>query len=127
MKKSILLIDTLHPLFIDTIQKAGISIREGYHLCKEEVLHEIHLHHGIAIRSRFAIDADFIEKAKTIKCIGRAGAGMENIDLLAAQKANIICVNAPEGNRTAVGEHALGMLLMLFNNLLRADKEVQRR
>ncbi|MBK9638201.1 MAG: hydroxyacid dehydrogenase [Bacteroidetes bacterium] len=126
MTKSILLIDTLHPQFIKTIEGAGISIREGYHLSKEEVLQEIHNYQGIAIRSRFAIDADFLEKAKTIKCIGRAGAGMENIDLIAAQKANIICVNAPEGNRTAVGEHALGMLLMLFNNLLRADKEVRQ-
>lgn len=126
MKKSILLIDTLHPKFIETLQNNGISIREGYHLSKEEVLNEIHLHDGIAIRSRFAIDADFIEKAKNIKVIGRAGAGMENIDLLAAQKANIACVNAPEGNRTAVGEQALGMLLMLFNNLLRADKEVRQ-
>ncbi len=126
MKKSILLIDTLHPQFIATIKKNGISIREGYHLSKEEVLNEIHLHQGIAIRSRFAIDANFIQKAKNIKVIGRAGAGMENIDLLAAQKANISCVNAPEGNRTAVGEQALGMLLMLFNNLLRADKEVRQ-
>lgn len=126
MTKSILLIDTLHPQFIKTIEEAGISLREGYHLNKEEVLLEIHNHQGIAIRSRFEIDADFIEKATTIKCIGRAGAGMENIDLLAAQKANIICVNAPEGNRTAVGEHAIGMLLMLFNNLLRADKEVRQ-
>lgn len=126
MTKSILLIDTLHPLFIKTIQEAGISIREGYHLSKEEVLHEIHLHDGIAIRSRFAIDADFIAKAKNIKVIGRAGAGMENIDLLAAQKAMIACVNSPEGNRTAVGEQAIGMLLMLFNNLLRADKEVRQ-
>ncbi len=126
MTKSILLIDTLHPQFIKTIEAAGISIREGYHLSKEEVLQEIQNHQGIAIRSRFAIDADFIEKATTLKCIGRAGAGMENIDLLAAQKANIICVNAPEGNRTAVGEHTLGMLLMLFNNLLRADKEVRQ-
>jgi D-3-phosphoglycerate dehydrogenase len=126
MTKSILLIDTLHPQFIKTIQDAGFAVREGYSLSKEEVLNEIHLHDGIAIRSRFALDADFLEKAKNIKVIGRAGAGMENIDVLAAQKANIVCVNSPEGNRTAVGEQALGMLLMLFNHLLRADQEVRK-
>lgn len=123
--KSVLLIDTLHPVFMETLTAAGISVKEGYHLSKEETLNEIHLHHGIAIRSRFEIDADFIQRSGHLQCIGRAGAGMENIDVKTAQSENIICLNAPEGNRTAVGEQALGMLLMLFNNLLRADKEVR--
>ena len=126
MSNSVLLIDTLHPLFIETLTMAGIKVTEGYHLTKEEVLKCIDDFQGIALRSRFEIDADFISKLNNIKCIARAGAGMENIDVLAANKAGIKCVNSPEGNSTAVGEQAVGMLLMLFNNLVRADKEVRQ-
>ncbi len=80
---------------------------------------------GIVIRSKFKITKEIIESAPNLKCIARAGAGMENIDMVAAKEKNIICVNAPEGNRDAVAEHALGMLLMLFNRLKKADTEIR--
>jgi D-3-phosphoglycerate dehydrogenase len=78
------------------------------------------------IRSKFKITRELIDKCPSLKCIGRVGAGMENIDLVYAASKNISCVNAPEGNRDAVGEHALGMLLMLLNNLRKADAEVRQ-
>ena len=122
----ILLIDTMHASFSKTLQENGIEIVEGYHLSREEILSSISEYSGIAIRSRFKLDASFLDAAAgSVKVIGRAGAGMENIDVKHASKLGIQCVNAPEGNRDAVGEHAIGMLLMLMNHLRRADAEVR--
>ncbi len=126
MTKKVLLIDTLHPSFSKQLEHAGIQITEGYDWTREKVLEEIHQYQGIAIRSRFRIDADFIARSTHLTCIGRAGAGMENIDVIAAKNAGIISLNAPEGNRDAVAEHAMGMLLMLTNHLRRADSEVRK-
>ncbi|PLX23712.1 MAG: hydroxyacid dehydrogenase, partial [Salinivirgaceae bacterium] len=92
---------------------------------KEECLQIIDQYDGIIIRSKFIIDDPFLEKATKLKFIGRVGAGMENIDVEAAEKRGIKCFNSPEGNRDAVGEQALGMLLALQNNLIRANSEVR--
>jgi D-3-phosphoglycerate dehydrogenase len=125
MKGRILLIDTLHPSFKTTLEANDFVVDEGYNLKKEEVLLIIDQYNGVAIRSRFKIDRDFIEKARHLKFIARAGAGMENIDEAAAIHFGVNLINAPEGNRDAVGEQAIGMLLVLMNNLIRADKEVR--
>ncbi|MBL7925236.1 MAG: hydroxyacid dehydrogenase [Bacteroidia bacterium] len=125
MPASILLIDTLHDSFTTLLEDAGCKVIPAYDWSREKVLAGINQYQGLAIRSRFKIDAAFISHCSTLKCIARAGAGMENIDLQSAAAAGITCVNAPEGNRSAVGEHALGMLLMLNNHLLRADREVR--
>jgi D-3-phosphoglycerate dehydrogenase / 2-oxoglutarate reductase len=125
MKGKCLLIDTIHPVFCETLKASGIVCVPGFELSKEEVLNCISEYTGIAIRSRFKIDSDFISRSGNLKFIARAGAGMENIDLDAADTANIACINAPEGNRDAVGEHAIGMLLSIMNNLQRADQEVR--
>ncbi len=71
------------------------------------------------------MEASFLEHAKNLSWIARSGAGMENIDINYCEKRNIALHNAPEGNRNAVGEHALGMLLSLFNKLHTADREVR--
>ena len=89
------------------------------------ILAKIDQYEGLIIRSRFPVDEAFLLNAKKLKFIGRVGAGMENIDLAAVKKHNIQLVNSPEGNRNAVGEHTLGMLLNLFNKLLPAHQSVQ--
>ncbi len=122
----ILLIDTIHPVFKKLISEAGIECDDGTHLSKEEILNIIHQYAGIEIRSRFVIDKNFLDQCNQLKLIARGGAGMENIDVKVANEKGIICINAPEGNRDAVGEHALGMLLMLLNHLKRADAEVRQ-
>ena len=81
---------------------------------------------GIVIRSRFKIDKTFINAAKKLKFIARAGSGTENIDLHYANKKNIKCLNAAEGNRQAVAEHALAMILNLLNNIRVSDQEIRR-
>jgi D-3-phosphoglycerate dehydrogenase len=121
----ILFIDSNHPLLHETLEKAGHTCDLNYHWTKDEIINNIHLYDGIVIRSKIKITKEIIDKATQLKFIARAGAGMENIDVEYAESKGVICLHAPEGNRDAVGEHAIGMLLSLFNNLCRANKEVR--
>ena len=121
----ILHLDTNHPLLIDQLQAMGFENDEDYTSSKAEIEAKIHNYDGIIIRSRFGIDQQFLDAAKHLKFIGRLGAGLENIDVDYAQKKGIQLLSAPEGNRNAVGEQALGMLLSLFNKLNKADREVR--
>jgi len=124
MKPKILHIDANHPLLLTELAKHGFENVEAYQISKEELLKSIHLYEGIVIRSRFRLDEAFLKKATHLKFIGRVGAGLENIDIVFAKQQNIQLFNAPEGNRNAVGEHALGMLLSLLNKLHSAHQEV---
>ena len=120
----ILHIDSNHPLLLNQLNDLGFTNDEDYTSSKSEIEAKIHLYDGIIIRSRFTIDKQFLDKAN-LKFIGRVGAGLENIDCDYAVKKGIYLISAPEGNRNAVGEHALGMLLSLFNKLNKADNEVR--
>ncbi|MGG7035626.1 MAG: 2-hydroxyacid dehydrogenase [Flavobacterium sp.] len=121
----ILHIDSNHPLLWKQLQQAGFTNEEDFSSSKEEVEAKIHNYHGIVIRSRFKIDKNFIDKATNLQFIARVGAGLESIDCDYAIGKNIQLIAAPEGNRNAVGEHALGMLLSLFNNLNKANDEIK--
>ena len=121
----ILHLDTNHSLLIKQLNDLGFSNHEDYTSSKSEIESKIHNYDGIIIRSRFSIDKAFLKKATNLKFIGRVGAGLENIDCDFAESKGIRLIAAPEGNRNAVGEHALGMLLSLFNKLNSADKEVR--
>jgi D-3-phosphoglycerate dehydrogenase len=121
----ILFIDSNHPLLHEKLEKAGHTCDLFYKWSKEEIENNIHLYDGVVIRSKIKITKDIIDKATKLKFIARAGAGMENIDVEYAVQKGIKCLHAPEGNRDAVAEQAIGMLLALFNNLIRADKEVR--
>ncbi len=122
----ILHLDTNHSLLINQLNDLGFTNREDYSSSKEVVEAKIHEYDGIVIRSRFRIDKQFLDKATNLKFIGRVGAGLENIDGDYAESKGVYLISAPEGNRNAVGEHALGMLLSLFNKLNKADKEVRQ-
>ena len=122
----ILHLDTNHPLLINQLYDLGFTNDEDYTSSKEEIEAKIHLYDGFIIRSRFKIDKHFLDKATNLKFIGRVGAGLENIDCDYATSKNITLIAAPEGNRNAVGEHSLAMLLSLFNKLNKADKEVRK-
>ena len=121
----ILHLDSNHPLLLKMLQEAGFSNEENYKASKSEIEEIISNYDGIVLRSRFNIDKQFLDAAKNLKFIARVGAGLESIDTEYAEKLKIKLIAAPEGNRNAVGEHALGMLLSLFNNLNKADKEVK--
>jgi D-3-phosphoglycerate dehydrogenase len=122
----ILHLDTNHPILLEQLNSLGFTNDEDYTSSKAEVIAKIHLYDGLIIRSRFSIDASFLEKAKNLKFIGRVGAGLENIDCSYAKNNGITLIAAPEGNRNAVGEHCLGMLLSLFNKLNKANSEIKK-
>lgn len=121
----ILHLDTNHPLLINQLQELGFINHEDYVSSKQAIEAKISEHDGIILRSRFSIDKQFLDAATNLKFIGRVGAGLENIDCDYAISKGIELIAAPEGNRNAVGEHALGMLLSLFNKLNKADHEVR--
>ena len=122
---NILHLDSNHPLLIEQLAALGHTNHEDYSSSKKAVEAKIHKYDGLIIRSRFRIDAAFLDKATNLKFIGRVGAGLENIDTEYAETKGIHLIAAPEGNQNAVGEHALGMLLALFNKLHTADREVR--
>ena len=122
----ILHLDTNHSILIQQLNSLGFTNDEDYTSSKAEIIAKIHLYDGLIIRSRFSIDASFLEKAKNLKFIGRVGAGLENIDCSYTKNNGITLIAAPEGNRNAVGEHCLGMLLSLFNKLNKANGEIKK-
>lgn len=121
----ILHIDSNHPLLLRQLHEAGFTNHEDFKSSKEEIEAKIQDYNGIVIRSRFKIDKTFLDKAINLQFIARVGAGLESIDCDYALAKNISLIAAPEGNRNAVGEHALGMLLSLFNKLNQADREIR--
>jgi D-3-phosphoglycerate dehydrogenase len=121
----ILHLDTNHQLLISQLNDLGFTNHEDYNSSKDEVEKKIHEYDGIVIRSRFTINKQFLDAATNLKFIGRVGAGLENIDCEYAEQKGVYLISAPEGNRNAVGEHSLGMLLSLFNKLNAANQEVK--
>jgi D-3-phosphoglycerate dehydrogenase len=121
----IIFLDSVHPILEERLVAANhqciLSIDSDFESTKNLISDA----EGIVIRSRFPMDAKLLDFAPNLKFIARSGAGMENIDLEYCNKGNIQLFNAPEGNRNAVGEHALGMLLALMNHLVTADAEVR--
>lgn len=121
----ILHIDSNHPLLLEQLGQAGFANDQDYHCSRAEIEAKIHDYQGIVIRSRFKIDKDFLDKATQLEFIARVGAGLESIDVAEATKRNISLIAAPEGNRNAVGEHTLALLLGLFNKINTADAQVK--
>ena len=121
----ILLLDSNHPLITEQLLAKGFVLEEDFTSSYDEVLQKINQYDGIIIRSRIPLDKNFLENAQNLKFIARVGAGMENIDLETAKNLGISLINSPEGNRDAVAEHVLAMLLILMNRLFIASEEVK--
>ena len=121
----ILHLDSNHPLLLEQLEAAGFTNDEDYSAPKITIQKKIADYDGVVIRSRFKIDKEFLDAATRLKFIARVGAGLESIDIPYAESKNIHLISAPEGNRNAVGEHALAMLLSLFNKLNAADQDVR--
>lgn len=122
---NILIVDDIHPIFQQKLQAENIAFDYLPDADREEALHRIPAYTGLVIRSKFRVDAAFMDAAPKLAFIARGGAGMDNIDDAHAAIRGITLLNAPEGNRDAVGEHMVGMLLALMNNLHRADRQVR--
>ncbi|MEJ6583308.1 MAG: NAD(P)-dependent oxidoreductase [Crocinitomicaceae bacterium] len=124
--KNVLFLDTVHPILEERLTANDYNCINATQLSIEALQPLLKEAFGIVIRSRFTMDAAFLKNAPNLQFIARSGAGMENIDEVYCAEKNIQLFNAPEGNRNAVGEHALGMLLALFNQLVKSDTEVRK-
>ncbi len=122
----VLFIDSVHEILEQRLLGLGWTCDHDYKSPYSEIRERIAEYDGMVIRSRIPVDAALIQAATNLKFIARSGAGLENIDLAAAAERKVAVVSSPEGNRDAVGEHAIGMLLMLLNHLKRADAEVRQ-
>ncbi len=122
----VVFLDTVHPILEQRLTEHGYFCIDATAISREEVLPILVDTVGIVIRSRFRMDETFLKNAPHLKFIARSGAGMENIDESYCEERGVKLFNAPEGNRNAVAEHALGMLLALFNKLISADADVRK-
>lgn len=126
MKSKVIFIDSVHPILFERLEKAGYECEWKNDLKRTEILPLLKNYVGAVIRSKFIFDKEVFDAAPNLKWIARSGAGMENIDRELAKIRNVQCFNSPEGNRDAVAEQAMGMLLSLFNKLKQADQEVRQ-
>ncbi len=124
--KKILHLDENHPLLIEGFEQLGFHNDLDYTGTREQVLEKIGDYQGLVLRSRLPVDREMLDCASQLEFIGRVGAGLENIDVAYARQKGVYLAAAPEGNRNAVGEHTLGMLLSLFHKLHSADAEVRK-
>jgi len=122
----IIAIDSVHPVLYEELRKHGHTVDELTHLSQKELLLLLPQYEGFIIRSKFKITKEIIDLSVKLKFIARSGSGLENIDVAYAKSKGIECFNSPEGNRDAVAEHVLGMILMLLNKLKIADAEVRK-
>ncbi|QBQ42324.1 phosphoglycerate dehydrogenase [Sphingobacterium psychroaquaticum] len=127
MKTQILIVDDIHEILLEKLKSAGLAYDYQPNIDREGAAAIISNYTGLIIRSKFQVDRDFIDLGTNLQFIGRAGAGMDNIDEHYATSKGIVLIPANEGNRDAVGEHMIGMLLSLMNNLNRAHKEITEK
>ena len=124
--RKVAVIDIMPDLLLNGLQKIGYSIEYLPDINAEDYIKKADEFFGIIIRSKFPLNKEVIDRSVNLKFIGRAGSGMETIDQNYAKSKGIICVNAPEGNRDAVGEHTIGLLLGLLNKINIGDREVRK-
>lgn len=122
-----LIVDDLHECIHPLLKALNIKVDYRPNIDRAGILREISGFEILIIRSKTRVDAELLNAAKKLKIIGRAGAGLDQIDIVLARQRNITLLNAPEGNRQAVGEHALGMLLSLMNNFERSNSQVKNK
>lgn len=120
-----LIIDDMHPALFPFLEEAGLTIDYRPEMESTEIVQIVGEYEGIVVRGKLRLDKSFFEKATKLKFVARAGSGKDNIDEIEAERLGIALLNAPEGNRDAVAEHAIGMLLNLLNNIKIADQEVR--
>jgi len=123
--RKVLFLDTVHPVLNERLTKHGFECVSGTKFSLEEIQAVLPEIFGLLIRSRFTMNAEFLANAHQLKFIARSGSGLENIDQNYCKEKEIILFNSPEGNRNAVAEHALGMLLVLLNKLHIADLQIR--
>lgn len=124
----ILVSEDIHEIFFNMLNEKNIIVDNFENIkSREELKQLLPLYHGLMVRSKFYVDEDLIAGANCLKLIARAGAGMDNIDEKYCQEKKIELVNAPEGNRDAVAEHVIGLLLNMLRNISKSNAEVKNK
>lgn len=121
----ILIADSMHTSLFGMLDEQKWEYDYHPEYKREDIKNALPRYDGLVIRSKTFLDREMLENARNLRFIARAGAGLDLIDLQVARERNIEVFHAGTGNRDAVAEHALGMLLALFNNILRADRQVR--
>ncbi len=127
MIKKVLISDAMHPSIIPTLSDLGFEVDYFPDITREKMLEILNKYYGLIIRSKTVVDAELIDHSPKLRFIARAGAGLDQIAVDYVAEKNIEIINAPEGNRDAVGEHALGMLICIMNHIHRADRQIRSR
>jgi len=123
----ILIIDEMHKSISPLLKQAGFEPVYSPSISRQEIINLKDQFVGFVVRSKTTIDKELLDGQKELKFIGRAGAGIDQLDIPYLESRKIAIVNAPEGNRDALGEHVVGMLLSLSNNLRHADMDVRNK
>jgi D-3-phosphoglycerate dehydrogenase len=126
LKQKVIITGNAHEYLSGALTNEGYEVAYLPQITYDELYAQVHTLTGLVLTTRIIVDKKLLDAATQLKWIGRLGSGMENIDVPYATAKNIVCVNSPEGNRTAVAEQALGMLLQIINNLPRATAEVKQ-
>lgn len=122
----ILIIDEMHLSILDMLEREGFQVTYSPKITRAEIIDQVSEYEGLIIRSKTPMDRELLEKATRLKFIGRAGAGLDQIDLDYLADRGVKLFHAAKGNRDAVAEHALGGLLALLNHIPKADQEVRK-
>ncbi|MFC2126073.1 NAD(P)-dependent oxidoreductase [Bacteroidota bacterium] len=125
MFKNVLIIDEMHSSIVPGLERIGLTADYQPSILRNEILDVIENYEGMIVRSKTNADREMLDKAVNLKYIARAGAGTDKIDDKLCEKKGIVILNAPEGNRDALGEHALGILLSLLNKIHTSDHEIR--
>ena len=126
MEMKSLIVDEMHESMLTMLSELGVDVDYRPDATREEIKSIISQYQGLVVRSKTFIDEEILIGANQLKFVARAGAGVDNIDEAAMQRYGVQLFNAPEGNRDAVAEQAVGMLLSLMHNIVKADREVRK-
>ncbi|MFT4735697.1 MAG: D-3-phosphoglycerate dehydrogenase [Arcticibacterium sp.] len=121
----ILIVDEMHNSIVEMPKELGLEVDYFPNIDFQEVLEKVGDYEGLIIRSKFLIDSEFLSYATKLKFIGRAGAGLDLIDLMACKKAKVTVFGANEANKVAVAEHLIGMMLCLLHKINTGSREIK--